>query len=247
MQSVLIPSAIPSGADDAALLADIAAIRQSLIAERIVCRMGPDPFWSDVLDVIAAVDPLPKDVLVIWTVLEDADALSDPAGWRASHANKAPNLPPAPSSSSDSPMRNGAEQRIVDPSEPEPELKRADPYTLERVMRMSRRRQLKPYHTGEHIALTDAGGETRYSGTVSEVYEALKADTVKQLPPTPVQALRDRLSRVAGWDWSLVADFDGRYTLVRNDIRMFTGELEELEQIAASRILNTTPNWGFPE
>ena len=209
---------------DAALLADIKAVRDSLARSQVLAFMGPDPFWEDVLDVIAATDPLPSDVLVVWTVMADPDPALANRG--ASHPQ-------------------GVTQTPVSGATPGRELEQFDPLVLERVMRMAKRRQLRAYHTGARIAFTDAGGETRYSGTVAEVYEALKADTVAQLSPDPVERLRERLARVAGWNWTLEVNDAGFYTLTRNGESRASGTFEDISIIAESHILNTVPNRGY--
>jgi hypothetical protein len=232
--SLTIPSEIPSGADDAALLADVAAIRAGIIASKVFCIAedtrcpAESLFWDDMLALMA---PLPPDTVIIRTVLDDADPpVSAPVLTQRAHSR------------ADSPMTDAPEQRTVGPLEPE----QFDSLMLERVVRMGKRRQLRVHHSGPSIRLTSPDGETRYDGTVAQVYEALKRDVVTKLPPTPQQELRDRLAGAAAWGvWSLVEDHDGRFTLVRNDERMFSGSLEEMQMVAASRILNTTPNYGY--
>lgn len=226
---------------EAALLHDLELARQAVIAQGIFCYMGPNQRMDDLVLALR----LPPSVIVIQTRLEDSDPISDPAGWRAAHA--APNLPPSPDAPAVSPMRTAAEQRTVDPPEPAPE--RADPFLLQRIERMARRRQLKIYHAENWVSLTDGSDETRFSGSVEEVYKALLADSLAVLPPSPVQLLRERLARCTGWGgpWSLQDDGDMCFTLCRGDPpeRMYSGTLEQLEQVAASRILNTVENWGY--
>jgi len=213
-------------ADDP-LRADIEAVRQGIIAQGVLCLMDYDPFWTDML---AVMGPLPG-VKIIRTVLEEGD--STPIVDPEMALRRRPDAPLI--------GETADEQRTTEPL-PEP-----DPQILARVMTMSKRRKLKAYVTENWVSLTDAAGEECYSGSVAEVYEALKQDTIAQLPPDPAQLLRERLSRCVGWNWTLEHNGPDHYSLARNGERLFTGPLEQMEIIAASRILNVVPNGGYPE
>ena len=203
----MIHNAAPDvGGADEALLRDLELARSHIIALGFFAYDGKNQAMADL---VVALN-LPASVVVVKLVLLDPDPVAPraPADPRKTEAACERTAPP--------------EHEIIDQElKPGPGSR----LMLERVMSMARRRQLTAYHTGAHIALTDASGETRYSGTVQEVYEALKRDTLAQLPPDPAQLLRERLARCVGWNWTLADDGNGYYALARNGDRLFTGTL----------------------
>ena len=210
--------------DDAALLHDLALARSHIIAQGFFSYDAENRAMCDLVTALH----LPASVLVVKLVLLDPDPVSlVPA---------AATLPAVP------------ESAVQRPPAEEPEPGPGSQLMLGYVMVMAKRRQLKAYHTGPHIALTTADGDTRYSGTVGEVYAALKRDTVTQLPSHqdyPVQELRERLARCIGRAWTLEDNHDGHWTLARNGERMFTGAFEDIRLLAETRIFNTVENKGY--
>jgi hypothetical protein len=212
--------------DDAALQRDIALAREAIIAEGFFSYDAPNQAMEDLVVALK----LPWSVLV--AKLLDLD--EDPETVAARHA-------PRPRAETSTMAKSAAAAAGDSNEEPFP----GGALMLGYVMVMARRRQLKAYHSGAHIALSTSSGETRYSGTIEAVYSALKADTVTRRPPTPAQELRARLSRVVGWHWTLEDDNNGFYTLARNRERIFTGTLEDMRILAENRILNTVQNRGY--
>jgi hypothetical protein len=213
--------------DDAVLRRDLELAREAIIAEGFFAYDAPNQAMEDLVVALK----LPWSVLV--AKLLDLD--EDPGTVAARHAPR----PPVETSP--------ARAQAPDPDEePFP----GGALMLGYVMVMARRRQLKAYHSGAHIALSNSSGETRYSGTIEAVYNALKADSVAtRRPPTPAQELRSRLANAVGWGapWTLQDDNNGFYALCRGDPpeRIFTGAFEDMRLLAECRILNTVQNRGY--